>query len=215
MSTEANSIRRLYIQGKGSDNSVRGLYLEGASEPVEGWYNSNWKYRVKITVDHTKVGSTLTDFPVYVDLSNLPSGFHTNVKSDGGDIRVTRSDGTTECPREIVFYDAANDKGELHFKANSLSSTTDTDFYIYYGNASASDYATDATYGAENVWDSNFKIVHHLKDSTTSSVLDSTSNSLDGTKISAGNPAETAGKTARTRARTRTESGKDCAGDPS
>lgn len=171
--TEASSERRLYIQGKGSDNSVRGLYLEGASEPVEGWYNSNWKYRVKITVDKDKVGSTLTDFPVYVDLNDLPSDFHNNVKSDGGDIRVTRSDGTTECPREIVFYDAANDKGELHFKANSLSSTSDTDFYIYYGNANASDYATDATYGAENVW-TNYKVVYH-----GSSTSDSSSNKND------------------------------------
>ena len=138
------------------------------------WYNSNWKYRVKITVDKDKVGSTLTDFPVYVDLNDLPSDFHNNVKSDGGDIRVTRSDGTTECPREIVFYDAANDKGELHFKANSLSSTTDTDFYIYYGNASASDYAIDATYGAENVW-TNYFAVYHLQ----ASMLDSTTNDND------------------------------------
>ena len=142
------------------------------------WYNSSWKYRVKITVDKDKVGSTLTDFPVYVDLSTLPSGFHSNVKNDGGDIRVTRSDGTTECPREVVFYDATNDEGELHFKANSLSSTSDTDFYIYYGNANASDYATDATYGAENVWTNGYGGVHHFEE-TSGTLYDSTSNSKD------------------------------------
>jgi len=148
------------------------------------WYNSSWKYRVKITVDHSKVSSDLTDFPVYVDLSTLPSGFHTNVKSNGGDIRVTRSDGTTECPREVVFYDSTNDKGELHFKANSLSSTTDTVFYIYYGNSSASDYATDATYGAENVWDSNYKIVAHMGNDPSGgsgAILDSSSCGHNGT----------------------------------
>lgn len=173
-STDANSERGLYIRGKNTSSSERGLYVQGASESSEGWYNSLWKYRVKITIDHTKVSSTLTDFPVYVDLSNLSSGFHTNVKSDGGDIRVTRSDGTTECAREVVFYDATNDKGELHFKANSLSSSTDTDFYIYYGNSSASDYATDATYGAENVW-TNYFAVYHLQ----ASMLDSTTNDND------------------------------------
>ena len=142
------------------------------------WYNSSWNYRVKITIDHTRVGSTLTDFPVYVDLSNLPSGFHTNVKSDGGDIRVTRSDGTTECAREVVFYDATNDKGELHFKANSISSSTDTDFYIYYGNSSASDYATTATYGRNNVW-SNYSSVHHLQESS-GDFIDATGGGNDG-----------------------------------
>jgi len=155
------------------------------------WYNSSWKYRVKITVDHSKVGSDLTDFPVYVDLSTLPSGFHTNVKSDGGDIRVTRSDGTTECPREVVFYDSTNDKGELHFKANSLSSTTDTVFYIYYGNSSASDYATDATYGAENVWN-DFLGVLHCNESS-SPLMDSSGNGLDATQNGAPTYGVTAG----------------------
>lgn len=139
------------------------------------WYNSSWKYRVKITVDHSKVGSDLTDFPVYVDLSTLPSGFHTNVKSDGGDIRVTRSDGTTECPREVVFYDSTNDKGELHFKANSLSSTTDTVFYIYYGNSSATEPAVDSTYGRNAVW-SNYKAVYHMNQDPTGTVIDSSGN---------------------------------------
>ena len=150
------------------------------------WYNSSWKYRVKITIDHSKVGSDLTDFPVYVDLSTLPSGFHTNVKSDGGDIRVTRSDGTTECPREIVFYDAANDKGELHFKANSLSSTSDTDFYIYYGNASASDYATDATYGARKVWTNGYVGVYHLQ--ATSGTQKNSATGSDDLSVSNGTP---------------------------
>jgi hypothetical protein len=71
----------------------------------------------------------LTDFPVYVDLSDLPAGFHTNCnQTDARDIRVTRSDGVTECAREVVSYDSTNDKGELHFKANSISSSADTDF---------------------------------------------------------------------------------------
>jgi len=116
------------------------------------WYNANWDYRVKITIDNTQVGATLTNFPVYVDLSELPAGFHTNVnQTDARDIRVTRSDGETECAREVVSYTSATDIGELHFLANSISSSADTDFYIYYGNSSATEPAVDATYGSENV----------------------------------------------------------------
>lgn len=35
------------------------------------WYNSSWTYRLKLTIDNTKVDADLTDFPVYVNLNNL------------------------------------------------------------------------------------------------------------------------------------------------
>lgn len=153
-------------------------------KPVKaaGWYNNSWLYRVKITVDNTKVDADLTGFPVYVDLSNMPAGFHTHVnQTDARDIRVTKDDGTTEVPREIVFYTAASDTGELHFKGD-LANSTDTEFYIYYGNSSASDYALDATYGAENVWDSNYVQVQHLNE-TSGTHLDKTANDNDSNGI--------------------------------
>ena len=39
------------------------------------WFNDSWGYRIKLTIDHTKVGADQTDFPVYVDLSLLPAQF--------------------------------------------------------------------------------------------------------------------------------------------
>jgi len=168
------------------------FYINGTA-PI-AWYDPSWNYRTKVTVASAEVGATLTDFPVYVDLADLPAGFHTNVKTDGGDIRVTRSDGTTECAREVVTYDSVTDTGELHFKANSLSSTVDTDFYIYYGNSGASEPAASATYGAENVWDSNYKAVYHLNDLTTSTVKDSTASGKNGTKLAANEPIQTTGQ---------------------
>ena len=145
------------------------------------WYNSSWNYRVKLTIQNGKVDADLTDFPVYVDLSELPSEFHTNVnQTDARDIRVTKSDGSTELPREIVFYDSTTDTGELHFKyTGTLSSSSNTDIYVYYGNSGASDYARDATYGLENVWNINYKLVMHLQEVANDNIggySDSTSN---------------------------------------
>lgn len=132
------------------------------------WYNANWSYRVKITVDKTKLGGAdQSNFPVYVNLNNLPADFHTNVnQTDARDIRVTTSDGQTEVPREVVSYTAASDTGELWFKG-TLSSSTDTDFYIYYGNADATEPAVDSTYGRNNVW-SAYNSVFHLQESSGS-----------------------------------------------
>ena len=161
------------------------------------WYNASWTYRVKITVDNTKVDADLTDFPVYVNLADLVAGFHTNVKANGADIRVTKSDGTTEVPREVVFYDSATDTGELHFKADgTLSNTVDTDFYIYYGNAGASEPAVTDTYGRNNVWDSSYKAVYHMQEDPSGNgsgaVKDSTSSGFNMTP--AGSPVSGTGK---------------------
>lgn len=153
---------------------VFGPFALPRTATAEGWYNASWSYRVLLTVNNTEVDADLTDFPVYVDLSDLPAGFHTNVKTDGSDIRVTTSDGQTEVPREVVFYSSATDTGELHFKAPTLANATNTEFYIYYGNAAATEPATDATYGAENVWDASYKGVYHLKDGSTLTLTDST-----------------------------------------
>lgn len=163
------------------------LWYFGVGQTTAAWYSGGggtWDKRVKITIQASQVNSTLTDFPVYVDLSNLPADFHTNVRSDGGDIRVATADGETEVPRELVFYDAATDTGQLHFKAPSISASSNTEFYIYYGNGSATDYATNATFGAENVWTNGYDAVLHLNEVVNNDpdgYIDSTGNGYDGT----------------------------------
>lgn len=150
------------------------------------WYNDSWPYRVKVTVPSSQVASTLTNFPVYLDLSLLPPAFHENVRSDGGDIRITTSDGTTEVAREVVSYDASTNKGEVHFKVSSLSSSVNNEFYVYYGNASATNHSDSGTYGAYNVWTAH-TAVYHLKETnntTSNGYKNSKANSSHGTGTS-------------------------------
>lgn len=143
------------------------------------WYNTSWRYRKRLTANFAKVGGSLTDFPAYVPLSIMGSVFHDHVKSDGGDIRITTSNGTTELPREIVFIDTSTDTGEMHFRADALSNTVHKVFFVYYGNASASEPAASASYGSQNVWSNNYAGVYHMQQDPsggTNVVLDSTSN---------------------------------------
>lgn len=185
------------ITGKLNKDDTRGARIYGVTTP--SWYNSSWLRRVKVTILASKVDGDLTDYPVYVDLSKLPSDFHTYCnQTDARDIRVTKQDGVTELPREVVFYDSATDTGELHFKYTGvLSKLTDTDVYIYYKNPSASDYAVTDTYGRNNVWNSNYKMVQHMRNTTTSTITDSTSNGNNGTKKAANEPIEASGKIAK------------------
>lgn len=144
---------------------------------VAGWYNASWLYRVSVESQNAKVVEAVTN--VYVKLDSLPAGFHTNVKAGGVDIRVTQSDGTTEVARDPI-YDAGTDKGELHFDSTGIQTGSDVTWYIYYGNAAASDYAEDAEFGREAVYDANYKGVWHLGEGA-GVALDSTSNDHDGT----------------------------------
>lgn len=148
------------------------------------WYNTNWLYRKKISVNPQTMSSMapLANYPVYVNLANLGSNFFANTKSDGSDIRITASDEVSEVPFELVYIDLINQVGELYFKASAISETLVTDFYIYFGNASASAYATNATYGRNNVWTNGFLAVWHLHENPSTSshtLLDSTGNGWD------------------------------------
>jgi hypothetical protein len=144
------------------------------------WFSPNWSSRIKFTVDYTKVGATLTDFPVYIDLSIIPStsSFWSNVKSDGGDLVATLADGLTRCSLEIVSIDTTNKIGELHFKAPSLSSTANTDFFLYYGNATATQPSVASAYGRNSVWSNGYVGVWHMNEANA---IDSSGHLAAGT----------------------------------
>lgn len=140
------------------------------------------QYYVELTVSSSQVGSNLTDFPVYVDLSDMPAGFFTNVQSDGGDIEVTESDGVTKCPVDLVGIDTSASIGELHFLASSLSATSDTTFRIYYGtDGTSTQPAVDDPYGRNAVW-TDYAGVWHFDENpsgTAPQMVDSTGNGND------------------------------------
>ncbi len=152
---------------------------------------SGYTTRKKITIDKSKIDSDLTDFPVLVKLTSSNFDF-SKANSDGYDIRFTSADGTTLLKYERERHDSDNEVAEYWVKIPSISSSEDTIFYIYYRTEDTDDGA-DPT----NVWDSNFKGVWHMKDLTTSTIEDSTSNNNDGTKKAANEPIEIDGKIAK------------------
>lgn len=140
-----------------------------------------------VTVKYTEVPADATDFPLYIDLADLPSSFWDVVANGGGDIRVFAADGTTEWPREVVSCNTSTKKGELHTLVPSLSSSVDTVVQIHADGVS-SDYAVGATYGAQAVW-ADYAVVMHLddlSDSTGNATIDTVFPAADPTPVSAG-----------------------------
>lgn len=136
------------------------------------------------TVNASKVPSTQTNFPAYVDLSRL--GITTLAEAQS--VRVySDSAKTTELAREIVSAT------EMHVKVSSLTST----FVLYVDwDGVRSDYAVTDTYGRNAVW-SDYLRVYHLEegsgnrtDSTGNTVVTGTTRGVVTAGIGNGNDFE-------------------------
>ncbi|KXK25995.1 MAG: hypothetical protein TR69_WS6001001287 [candidate division WS6 bacterium OLB20] len=142
------------------------------------WYDLNWPSRVSFKVNHSKVeSSSLTDFPVYFDLSLLGDDFWNNVDPQGDDIVITAANGTTKLSRELVSLNTGTQTGQLWFKAPQLSGTEDTLYYLYFGYNSAAETNDTGTW-------TNYASVHHLESDPSGSApqfTDSSAAGLNGT----------------------------------
>ena len=165
--------------------TVGGLASNGVSFTVSSassWSNG-YSYRRPITIDHTKVPNTdQANFPVlisgtYADLATTANGGYVT-NSSGYDI-VFASDpaGTNVLAFEQETYNASTGAVNYWVKVPAVSHTTDTIFYMFYGNSAVT---TDQS-NKNAVWDSNYKSVWHLPNGTTLSATDSTSNADNGT----------------------------------
>jgi len=141
------------------------------------------KYQ-EVTIDATKVSADLTDYVVYVNLADLVKAgadIFDTCRSDGGDIRVTKTDGITQLAVELVAIDTTAKTGELHFKfTGTLSSSTDTVIRIWYNGADTVP-AVSSTYGRNNVWTDFQAVFHFNQDPSAGSLTDSTGNGYNGT----------------------------------
>ena len=150
------------------------------------WWDKNWSYKIKITVDETKVDADLTDFPVMVYLNSSRIDW-SHVQDDLDDLRFLDSTESTILKAELEKYEV-NNKAWIWVKIPTINNAVDTDIYMYYGNTGAV-----SAWNAENVWESSAVMVQHMYDNPdTSHVMDSTSYSNDGTKKGANEPIETA-----------------------
>ena len=153
------------------------------------WYSTSWSNRKAITIDHTKVSgsSNLTNFPMLISLSS-DSDLQSKAKTDGSDkvssLRLRTE--TTKLNHEIEAYTSSTGQLIAWVQVPTVSPTGDTSIYIYYGNASATNQQNQT-----GVWDSGFKLVQHLQQTSGVTTYDSTSNGNSGTKGSATSPTAT------------------------
>jgi hypothetical protein len=169
----------MFVIGPFSPDIVR-------ADPSDPWFDTDWNYRKEINVNYSQVLSTLTNFPVLINITD--TGLRDNALSNGSDILFTNITGT-QLNHEIELFNGTTGQLVAWVNVTSLSHSTDTTIYMYYGNSGASNQENVA-----GTWDDNYVAVYHMNDNTTSSILDSTSNNNDGTKKRANEPNEVTGQ---------------------
>jgi hypothetical protein len=112
--------------------------------PHWGTTGANWT----ITIASGEVGSNLTNYPVYLRLSDMPPEFWAAVDADGGNIRVKQ--GGSLVPIDIISIDTGADTGHMFFLASTLNSGSDNVFTLDLSGGAL--LANDDANGRNAVW---------------------------------------------------------------
>lgn len=137
-------------------------------------------YRRPLTIAANTVSDTLTDFPVLVNLPD-DAALAAHASKDGRDIVFVGED------QRLAFELEAWDDGDLRawVRLPTVSGSSDTTFYLHYGDGSSED-----TSDAAAVW-ADFAMVWHLEQAPAS-IEDSTAGGHDAESVT-GSTSTTAG----------------------
>jgi len=153
--------------------------------------------RCELVIQSSQVPASLTDFPVLLTAATLPSEMFDADGSypaldGGGDIKFSSDEaGATRLSCEIVTFttdnNPANGTAEIWVKVPSVSGSLNTSIWVWYDNSGESQPDSNAAFGSESVWDSNYVGVWHLNETvvdeqTTGTHTDATSNNNDGSQ---------------------------------
>lgn len=152
---------------------------------------ASYSYQRRLTIDHTKVSNTdQVNFPVLVSITDAAfkttgAGGHVE-NASGYDVGFySSSTCTTPLSFELQKYDGAAGTLRAWVKVPAVSHTSDSAFYVCYGDAGIS--TSQATPTA--VWDANYKAVYHLENGTALSAADSASGGFGTGTVSSGTAA--------------------------
>lgn len=123
--------------------------------------------KINLTVSASNIDQNLVNFTVYVNLDDLPDAFFGNITAEGDDMEVRAADQVTVLPHELVWFNQTAKTGELWIGGFTLSSSTNTNFTIYYGNATVT-HTNDA-----DTWNSSTLLRLHFQDLANNTQLDS------------------------------------------
>jgi hypothetical protein len=143
---------------------------------------ATFSFNRTVTIDHTKVPSDQSNFPVLISgaysfLATVANGGR--VQSPNGYDIIFTSDaaGVNKLDHEIESYDPVTGTVNFWVRVPALSHSTDTVIYMQYGSSAV----TTTLENKAGVWDSNYLGVWHLPKAGGLTAKDSTADGNNGT----------------------------------
>jgi hypothetical protein len=170
---DANWVKTCY----NNQNDPASFYILSSQEQGSGspsWWNTQWMYRKEITIDHTKVATTLENFPVLISL-DADADLAAHAQSDGDDIVFTDV-SQKKLNHEIEVYVSTTGRLVAWVNVSGLSTTVDTVLFLYYGNSGCG-----SQQNPQGTWNDEYLMVHHMNES--GDILDSTSHGLNAVNV--------------------------------
>ncbi|MCC5886871.1 MAG: DUF2341 domain-containing protein [Gammaproteobacteria bacterium] len=146
-----------------------------AAAPVYGiWFDTDWEFRKRVELQASEVVADLTGFPVLISI--IDADLAAAAQNGGEDIVFALGDGT-QLDHEIERYQSGNGELIAWVRMPSVSASSDTELFMYYGNPTAANQQNPAA-----VWDADYRMVHHLQEpgGPATTLFDSTSLGNDG-----------------------------------
>jgi len=155
----------------------------------------SYGFNALITIDHTKVAATQSDFPVLIkgtydgtdgepDFRTVANGGHVQNTASGSVsdaltvpadfVFADNDDGSSPWDFEMQDYDASTGDIIAWAEAPTLSALSDTEVYAAYGDDAIESSQEDVN----GTWEASFEAVWHLAEAS-GDLLDSTSNGYD------------------------------------
>jgi len=131
-----------------------------------------WIYYKKITVNHSLVNQSLTNFPILIMTTDTDLVNH--AQPDARDVQFWDATNTTRYHHEIEKYNETTGEFIAWVNITHLGATQDTIIWMRYGNTTCG--------SQENIvgtWDGNYVMVQHLNEAGNT-VYDSTSYGNNG-----------------------------------
>jgi len=126
------------------------------------WWNADWTYRKRITINAGEPGAGLKEPAVQVPVTiRLHTGnfVFTEAKEGGADLRFVAADGKTPLKFHIESFDAANELAVIWVQVPKAAPTGGDYLWMYHGNPKA-----PAAGEAKSTYDGNQTLVLHLSE---------------------------------------------------
>ncbi len=146
------------------------LFVLSGVAQASMWWNDEWSYRKKITLDTTTTGGAISDpigtTPVLIRLHAGNFQFDA-AREDGSDIRFVAEDNKTLLPYHMEKYDALMGEAFLWVRVPDVKPGAKTSFWLYCGNGSPK---LDKGSDAKGTYDTDTVLVYHFAEHGTPAI---------------------------------------------